>query len=88
VSLAIAKDSFEIAIEDNGPGIPEVEFERVFAPFFRLEGSRSRSTGGVGLGLSIARTIARGHGGDIELANLRGRGLRAVIRLPQAPTVR
>jgi signal transduction histidine kinase len=88
VSLALAKDSFEIAIEDNGPGIPEEEFERVFAPFFRLEGSRSRTTGGVGLGLSIARTIVRGHGGDIELVNLRGRGLRAVIRLPQAPTVR
>ncbi len=88
VSLALAKDSFEIAIEDNGPGIPEEEFERVFAPFFRLEGSRSRTTGGVGLGLSIARTIVRGHGGDIELINLRGRGLRAIIRLPQVPTVR
>ena len=56
-------------IEDDGPGIPEEEFERVFVPFFRLEGSRSRTTGGVGLGLSIARTIVRGHGGDIELAN-------------------
>jgi signal transduction histidine kinase len=88
VSLALAKDSFEISIEDDGPGIPEEEFERVFAPFFRLEGSRSRTTGGVGLGLSIARTIARGHGGDIALANLRSGGLRAVIRLPQEPTVR
>ncbi len=60
----------------------------MFAPFFRLEGSRSRTTGGVGLGLSIARTIVRGHGGDIELANLRGGGLRALIRLPQAPVTR
>jgi signal transduction histidine kinase len=88
VSLALAKDSFEIAIEDDGPGIPEEEFERVFTPFFRLEGSRSRSTGGVGLGLSIARTIARGHGGDIELSNLRAGGLRALIRLPQQPKLR
>ncbi len=88
VGLALAKDSFEISIEDDGPGIPEEEFERVFVPFFRLEGSRSRTTGGVGLGLSIARTIARGHGGDIELTNLRSGGLRAVIRLPQEPKVR
>jgi signal transduction histidine kinase len=88
VSLALSKDSFEISIDDDGPGIPEEEFERVFAPFFRLEGSRSRTTGGVGLGLSIARTIVRGHGGDIELVNLRGGGLRAVIRLPQVPAVR
>jgi signal transduction histidine kinase len=87
VSLALSKDSFEVSIDDDGPGIPEEEFERVFTPFFRLEGSRSRATGGVGLGLSIARTIARGHGGDIELTNLRGGGLRAVIRLPQASKV-
>ncbi|MBA4096186.1 MAG: two-component sensor histidine kinase [Rhodospirillum sp.] len=88
VSLALSKDSFEIVTEDDGPGIPEEEFERVFVPFFRLEGSRSRTTGGVGLGLSIARTIVRGHGGDIELTNPRAGGLRAVIRLPQVPTVR
>lgn len=88
VSLALARDSFEISIEDEGPGIPEEECERVFVPFFRLEGSRSRSTGGVGLGLSIARTIARGHGGDIALTNMRGGGLRAIIRLPQEPKVR
>jgi signal transduction histidine kinase len=88
VSLALADEWFEIAVDDSGPGIPDEEFERVFAPFFRLEGSRSRTTGGVGLGLSIARTIVRGHGGDIVLANLRGGGLRAMIRLPQQPTVR
>ena len=87
VSLAISRDSFEISVEDKGPGIPEAEFERVFTPFFRLEGSRSRTTGGVGLGLSISRTIARGHGGDITLTNLRS-GLRAVIRLPQAQKAR
>jgi signal transduction histidine kinase len=88
VGLALSDEWFEISVEDSGPGIPEDEFERVFTPFFRLEGSRSRTTGGVGLGLSIARTIVRGHGGDILLVNLRGGGLRAMIRLPREPTVR
>lgn len=88
VGLALSEDWFEITVDDEGPGIPEVEFERVFAPFFRLEGSRSRSTGGVGLGLSIARTIVRSHGGDIVLTNLRGCGLRVTIRLPQVPSAR
>lgn len=86
VSLALSDECFEIAVDDNGPGIPDEEFERVFTPFFRLEKSRSRATGGVGLGLSIARTIVRGHGGDIVLQNLRGGGLRAIIRLPQVPS--
>ncbi|TIQ13752.1 ATP-binding protein, partial [Mesorhizobium sp.] len=68
-------------VEDSGPGIPPGDMEQVFAPFFRLEQSRNRETGGVGLGLSIARAIARHHGGDIVLEN-RSNGLRAVIRLP------
>ena len=87
VSLALSDEWFEIAVDDDGPGIPQEEFERVFAPFFRLEKSRSRTTGGVGLGLSIARTIVRGHGGDIVLQNLRGSGLRAIMRLPQVPSI-
>lgn len=73
----------EIVIEDDGPGIPEDKFESVFAPFFRLEESRNRETGGVGLGLSIARTIARRHGGDVVLEN-GAPGLRARISLPRA----
>jgi signal transduction histidine kinase len=88
VSLAVSADSLEVVVEDDGPGVPEAEFERVFAPFVRLENSRNRSTGGVGLGLAIARTIVRAHGGDITLANRNGAatvsGLRTVIRLPRA----
>ena len=71
-----------VVIEDEGPGIPEADLERVFEPFVRLEESRSRDTGGTGLGLAIARTIARGHGGDIRLENREGRGLRATVALP------
>jgi len=71
-----------IHIDDDGPGIPEVEFEKVFAPFYRLERSRSRDTGGVGLGLSTARSIIRGHGGDVTLSNRQGGGLRATVTLP------
>lgn len=71
-----------VAIEDDGPGIPEDELERVFQPFYRVERSRSRETGGAGLGLPIARTILRGHGGDVTLANRPGGGLTATVTLP------
>jgi signal transduction histidine kinase len=71
-----------ITIDDAGPGLPEDELERVFEPFYRLESSRSRETGGVGLGLAIARQIARGHGGDVVLENRPGGGLRASLSLP------
>ncbi|TQF76353.1 HAMP domain-containing protein [Elioraea sp. Yellowstone] len=71
-----------ITIEDDGPGIPEDELERVFQPFHRVERSRSRETGGAGLGLPIARTILRGHGGDVTLANRPGGGLVATVTLP------
>lgn len=81
VSLARTPESVEITIDDDGPGIPEEMREQVFAPFFRLENSRNRETGGVGLGLSIARAIVRHHGGDITLSN-KTMGLRAVVSLP------
>jgi signal transduction histidine kinase len=81
VSLGASGDAIEIAVEDDGPGIPSREFERVFAPFVRLESSRNRDTGGAGLGLAIARSIVRAHGGDITLAN--AKGLRVAIRLPR-----
>jgi signal transduction histidine kinase len=71
-----------IEIDDDGPGIPESHLERVFEPFARLDESRSKETGGYGLGLAIARLIARGHGGDITLANRAGGGLRATLTLP------
>jgi signal transduction histidine kinase len=80
--LERAIDRAIITIDDDGPGIPAEEREKVFAPFYRLEGSRNRDTGGVGLGLAIARTIAREHGGDILLAAADGGGLRVRFELP------
>jgi len=83
VRVAKGLESIDIVVEDDGPGIPDAHAERVFAPFFRLEHSRNRETGGVGLGLSIARTIARHHGGDITLTS-RATGMTAVLSLPLA----
>ncbi|HTQ73023.1 MAG TPA: ATP-binding protein [Burkholderiales bacterium] len=74
-----------VRIRDRGPGIPEGQLERVFEPFYRGEASRSRETGGTGLGLGIARNIARAHGGDIVLRNHPGGGLEAVLTLPRTP---
>jgi two-component system osmolarity sensor histidine kinase EnvZ len=71
-----------IAIDDDGPGIPESERDTVFKPFYRLDASRRPSTGGVGLGLTIARDIVLGHGGEIELTDAPEGGLRVLIRLP------
>jgi signal transduction histidine kinase len=73
-----------IRIRDAGPGIPEEALDQVFEPFFRIEGSRNRDTGGAGLGLSIARDIAQAHGGSIVLKNLPTGGLEAVLTLPRA----
>jgi signal transduction histidine kinase len=72
-----------LRILDEGPGIPDSELENVFEPFHRLESSRSRETGGTGLGLTIARNIAQTHGGDIVLRNRPGGGLEAVLTLPR-----
>ena len=85
-AVRIERDDAElrVVIEDDGPGIPEADLERVFEPFVRLEASRSRDTGGSGLGLAIARSIVRGHGGDIVLANRAEGGLRATVALPGA----
>lgn len=85
IGLESSSDEHHITIEDDGPGIPEAEFERVFEPFVRLEDSRSRETGGIGLGLAIARSILRAHGGDIALANRAGGGLRVTVTLPRGP---
>ncbi len=73
-----------VVIDDDGPGIPGDDMEKVFKPFVRLESSRNKDTGGVGLGLAIARSIVRGHGGDIVLQNRPGGGLRVIISLPGA----
>lgn len=76
-------DAVTIDVEDEGPGIPGAELERVLEPFYRLEGSRNRETGGSGLGLSIARAIAIEHAGSLVLANREPTGLRATLRLPK-----
>jgi two-component system osmolarity sensor histidine kinase EnvZ len=75
-------DAIEIAIDDDGPGVPAEKREDVFRPFYRLEESRNPETGGIGLGLTIARDILRGHGGDVILMEAPMGGLRALVRLP------
>ena len=83
VSLLEPKDGqVTVLVEDNGPGIPPGELERVFEPFHRLERSRNRETGGTGLGLPIARNILRAHGGDVVLSNRPSGGVRATVSLP------
>jgi signal transduction histidine kinase len=83
--LVLAQDGaglVRLTVADEGPGIPEAELEAVFTPFRRLEASRNRETGGTGLGLTIARNILRGHGGDVVLQNRPEGGLIAVASLP------
>jgi signal transduction histidine kinase len=75
-------DVLTIRVRDHGRGVPEGELDKVFEPFYRLEGSRSRTTGGTGLGLSIARNIAEVHGGDVRLRNHADGGLEAILTLP------
>jgi signal transduction histidine kinase len=72
-------------VRDRGPGMPEAELSRVFEPFYRLEASRNPSTGGSGLGLSIARNLAQSMGGELTLCNRAGGGLEATVTLPRAP---
>lgn len=84
VSIVDAAAMLRIAIEDRGPGIPVGERERVFEPYVRLEQSRAKHTGGTGLGMAIARAIARGHGGDVTLTDREGGGLRVELTLPRA----
>lgn len=71
-----------VEVDDDGPGIPDAEIGRMFEAFARLEGSRSRATGGTGLGLTLARAVAREGGGDVTLANRPKGGLRATLSLP------
>ncbi len=83
VSLLPPQDGVvTVLVEDDGPGIPVSELDRVFEPFHRLEPSRNRETGGSGLGLPIARNILRGHGGDVVLSNRPSGGLKALVTLP------
>jgi two-component system osmolarity sensor histidine kinase EnvZ len=77
-----AADGLDILVDDDGPGIPDTERDRVFQPFVRLDASRNPATGGVGLGLAIARDVARSHGGDVRLETSPHGGLRARVHLP------
>lgn len=82
VTLSADSEFIRITVEDDGPGIAQEDLERVFEPFLRLDTSRNRDTGGVGLGLAIARTVARNHGGDVILSNRPEGGLCATVQLP------
>ncbi|MBV9523773.1 MAG: HAMP domain-containing histidine kinase, partial [Alphaproteobacteria bacterium] len=77
-----SRNGIDILIDDDGPGIPPEKREMVFRPFFRLDRSRNVATGGVGLGLTIARDVARGHGGELTLEGSPQGGLRARLHLP------
>jgi two-component system osmolarity sensor histidine kinase EnvZ len=82
VTLRRAGRSVELIVDDDGPGIPEERREEAFRPFHRLDVGRNLQPGGVGLGLAIARDIARAHGGDVRLDKSPFGGLRAILRLP------
>lgn len=83
VSVEVGTDAIGIVIDDQGPGIPQRELDRVFQPFYRIEGSRNPDTGGIGLGLAIALSIVEAHGGRLKLANREAGGLRASVLLPR-----
>jgi signal transduction histidine kinase len=83
IELHDGRERIEVRVIDNGPGIAAEQREAVFEAFFRVEGSRSRESGGVGLGLTIARESARRQGGDILLGQTPGGGLTAILRLPR-----
>ncbi len=82
VNIVRDTDRVLIVVDDDGPGIPVEEQEKVFAPFYRRDPARDPAKAGVGLGLSIARTVAREHGGDVTLKNRDSGGLSALIELP------
>ncbi len=82
VSVELGGDHVELMVDDDGPGIAAEQRELVFRPFHRVEGSRNPATGGMGLGLTIARDVMRGHGGEITLSEAPLGGLRACLRLP------
>lgn len=82
VTTTFCDDAVEVFVDDDGPGISPDQREAVFQPFYRIEASRNRATGGTGLGLTVARTIIRGHGGDITLHVAPSGGLRVRVYLP------
>jgi len=86
VAFRVMADTVTITVSDKGPGIPKDQLEAVFEPFLRLEASRSEETGGIGLGLAIARSSVHAHGGTLVLANAPDGGLIATVTLPRTET--
>jgi signal transduction histidine kinase len=84
IELSCEEAALVVAIRDRGPGIPPDALDNVFRPYYRIDKSRNRTTGGVGLGLTVAQAIVQGHGGEIILENRPGGGLEARIVLPVA----
>jgi len=84
IELSREETALVVAIRDRGPGIPADALDNVFRPYYRIDKSRNRTTGGVGLGLTVAQAIVQGHGGEIILENRPGGGLEARIVLPVA----
>jgi two-component system osmolarity sensor histidine kinase EnvZ len=82
IRVGVEDGWLRVDVDDDGPGIPPAERDNVFKPFYRLDHARNQDTGNSGLGLAIARDIARSHGGDIALGKSTLGGLRAVIRIP------
>jgi signal transduction histidine kinase len=83
-AISSTPQAVEITIDDDGPGLAEEELVEVFQPFYRVEGSRNRETGGIGLGLAIALSIVQAHSGALKLSNRTEGGLRACLSLPSA----
>jgi len=81
IALTVTEGGYQVAIEDQGPGVPENALEDIFTEFYRVDNARTRESGGYGLGLSIARRAIRQHGGDVT-ANNTGSGLRVTVCLP------
>lgn len=80
IRLTAEKEALVVTVSDRGPGIPEELLEKVFEPYFRVEGSRNRASGGTGLGLAIARNMAQLNGAALSLANRPGGGLVVTLR--------
>ena len=84
---ALTSGGLEVVVEDDGPGIPEAMYDEAFRPFSRLDESRNQNRKGVGLGLAIARDVARAHGGDVTLDRSDLGGLKATVRVPGAVSI-
>jgi signal transduction histidine kinase len=87
IELSCAGTAYVVIVRDRGPGIPDASLQNVFRPYYRLDRSRNRATGGVGLGLTVAQAIVHAHGGEIVLSNRSGGGVEARVTLPLSASV-